>query len=35
MRQRLAALVAVALLVGGCGFDKGTIEAGAASTAPT
>jgi branched-chain amino acid transport system substrate-binding protein len=28
MRQRLAALAAVALLAGGCGFDQGAIEAG-------
>ena len=34
MRQRLAALVAVALLVGGCGFDKGTIEAGGRVNGP-
>jgi branched-chain amino acid transport system substrate-binding protein len=34
MRQRLAALVAVALLAGGCGFDKGTIEAGGRVNGP-
>src|SRR6185312_7606190 len=34
MSQRLAAVAAVALLVGGCGFDKGTIEAGGRVNGP-